>query len=292
MSNPIKPNFLGVGTQKGGTTSMYSVLRKHPQIFLPDTKEIHYFDKQFSKGVDWYLSHFSEAENYKAVGEITPNYMYDPHAPKRIAQVLGTDIKLIFIFRNPANRAFSNYKMNVGRSNEKKSFKRAIESDLQKMKRGDNYPVVFHYIKRGFYSEQVKRFLKIFPRRNMLFLLFQQDTIDNRAVAFDQMYEFLGVDLVNLPVNVKLTPDVQVRSPKADKILNTAHPINQFAKKLIPSKKLRADIKYFFTKLNQKPNADKAELEAMRPFLINEVYKNDILELQSLIKRDLSAWLE
>ncbi len=80
------------------------------------------------------------------------------------------------------------------------------------------------------------------------------------------------------------------KSIKANEILNTAHPINQFAKKLIPSKKIRTNIKYFFTKLNQKSTADICELEEIRPFLINEIYKESILNLEKLIDRDLSSW--
>jgi len=178
MDLKTKITFLGVGTQKGGTTSMYSILRKHPQIFLSDTKEIHYFDKNYKENIDWYLSYFDEQENFKAVGEITPNYMYDEKTPERIFNDLGKDIKLIFILRNPADRAFSNYKMNIVRNNETKTFKDAVENDLKKIKNKEEYPVVFHYIKRGLYDEQIKRFLNYFSKDNMLFLLFEDDTLD------------------------------------------------------------------------------------------------------------------
>ena len=289
MSLKTKITFLGVGTQKGGTTSMYSILRKHPQIFLPDTKEIHYFDKNYHEKIDWYLSYFKDIENYKAIGEITPNYMYDKDTPERIYNDLGKDVKLIFIFRNPADRAFSNYKMNIQRNNEQNSFKEAVEIDLERIKKKDDYDVVFHYIKRGFYDEQIKRFYKFFDKKNMLFLLFKEDTLKNREESFKKIYEFIGVDTLDIPVNVKITPNVTFKSEKTDKILNTAHPINQFAKKLI---KLRTNIKYFFTKINQKPTANKSELEEIRPFLINEIYKESILNLEKLIDRDLSSWLK
>jgi hypothetical protein len=164
--------------------------------------------------------------------------------------------------------------------------------DLERIKTKADYPVDWQYINKGFYDIQIKRYLKYFPIENMLFILFEEDFLQNRNQTFEKIYNFLGVEHEDISVNVKITPQTKFKSNKADQILNTAHPINQFAKKLIPSKKLRTDIKYFFTKLNQKPNADKAELEAMRPFLINEVYNDSILELEALIKRDLSAWLK
>ncbi len=288
-----KPNFLVVGTQKAGTTAMYSVLRQHSQIFLPETKEIHYFDKKFEKGFDWYIENFNGARpKHIAIGEITPNYMYDENVPQRIFSNLGENIKLIFIFRNPADRAFSNYKMNIQRNNETNTFKKAIELDLQRIKNNEQYPVVFHYIKRGFYDEQVTRFLKYFDKKNILFLLFKKDLIDNRRKTFKLIYEFLGINDENIPVNVKITPNVTHRSSKIEKILNTSNGINKFAKKIIPDKVFRTNIKYFLTKINQKPTAKISELNEIKPYLINEIYRNSILNMQNLINADLSNWLK
>ncbi|MCD4793931.1 MAG: sulfotransferase domain-containing protein [Bacteroidales bacterium] len=286
-----KPTFLGVGTQKAGTTSMYSILRNHPQIFLPETKEIHYFDKYYHKPVEWYLRYFDKATNENAIGEITTNYIYDKPAPERIFNILGKNIKLIFILRNPADRAFSNYKMNIERQNETLTFKKVIERDLIQIKKKIDYNTEFHYIKRGFYVDQIKRYLKLFNRNNMLILLFEEDIIKNRKKTFEKIYDFLDVDILDLPVNVKITPNTKYKSKKFNKILNTSHPINQFAKKLIPSQKTRTNIKYLFTKLNQKPVAQKSELEEIRAMLINNIYKSSILELQDLTGKDLSDWL-
>ena len=285
-----KPSFLVVGTQKAGTTSMYDILKNHPEIYIPDTKEIHFFDKNYEKGTAWYFDQFPNPDKKRVIGEVTPNYMYDQNAPQRIYNDLGKNIKLIFIFRNPADRIFSNYKMNVGRNHEQNSFKDAIYQDLEKMKNNEQYPVVFHYVKRGFYDTQLKRFLELFERKNLLFLLFEEDTINNRKKTFEKIYRFLEVENANISVDVKVTPDIAWKSNRIDKILNTAHPINQLIKNFIPSKNLRMKMKYWLMHFNRKPHGDKNELEEMRPFLIDEIYKESIINLEKLIDKDLSAW--
>lgn len=287
-----KPNFLCVGTQKAGTSSIHAILKQHSQIFLPRTKELHFFDREenYTQGIEWYSQNYSGITTETAIGEVSHGYLYSKNAPERIMQHLGKDVKLLFSLRNPADRAFSNYKMIVGRGLEKNKFKKAIKIDLKKIKNSEQYAIPFHYINRGFYYQQIQNFLKIFPKENMFFILFENDFLNNRKHTFEKIYNFLGVEYEDISVNVKITPQTHYKNQNADKILNTTHPINQFAKKIIPSKKLRTNIKYFFTKLNQKPTANISELEEMRPFLINEVYKESILNLEKLIDRDLSSW--
>ncbi len=155
----------------------------------------------------------------------------------------------------------------------------------------ETYDLDHNYINRGFYDFQINRYIELFDRRNMFIMLFEEDFLQNREQIINNLFKFLQVNENEIVgVNIKSTPGKASKSNNADKILNTSHPINQLAKKLIPSKKLRTNIKYFFTKLNQKPTANKSELEEMRPFLINEVYKESILNLEKIIDRDLSSW--
>ncbi|MCD4793932.1 MAG: sulfotransferase domain-containing protein [Bacteroidales bacterium] len=286
------PTFILAGAQKAGTTSMFNILKQHSQIFLPKTKEIHFFDinKNYKQGIDWYAGHFKDSENYICRGEVTPNYMFADYVPERIYNSSRKDIKLIYILRNPADRAFSHYKMRVGRGFEKNPFKYSVKLNVKelnlKSKETDH-----NYITRGFYSEQIKRYLEYFEIKNMFFILFEEDFLSNRKKTIQNLLKFLQVnENEKIGIDIQSIPGGKSKSEKANKILNTPHPINQFAKKIIPSKKLRTNIKYFITKLNQKPTADKSELEEIRPFLINEIYKDSILELEKIINRDLSSW--
>jgi len=118
------PDFIIIGAMKSGTTTLHNILRQHSQIFLPPEKEIHYFDidKNYTKGLDYYASFFNDAKRYQLIGEITPRYIWNSQIAQRIAKDLGTKTKLIAILRNPADRAFSHYKMNILNKSEKRSF--------------------------------------------------------------------------------------------------------------------------------------------------------------------------
>ncbi|OQX76276.1 MAG: hypothetical protein B6D64_10165 [Bacteroidetes bacterium 4484_276] len=284
-------NFLGVGTAKAGTTTMFYILKDHPQIFLPSVKEIQFFDRNYDNGMDWYFKHFKETQGQKAIGEITPNYMYDAHAPKRILKHLGPDVKLIFILRNPADRAYSNYLMNYGRKTELQSFEDAFNNDLKRMDTSEVYDDIFHYVKKGFYDVQIKRMLKSFSKKNMLFLLFEEDFLKHRKKSFNRIYDFLGVERLNISVDKWENPSKDLRIKNIDGILDTPNPINQFAKAIIPNKNARVRLKYFIKELNRKKRKEKTELENLRGFIINNQYKESIINLEKLIDRDLSAWL-
>lgn len=124
----VKPNFLCVGAQKSGTTSLYNILKQHSEVFMPDKKELHFFDwnENFDKSTEWYFQMFQNSLKFNARGEITPNYIYKDNVAQRIFDTLGKDVKLIFMLRNPADRAFSHYKMRIGRGFEKKLLRKLL----------------------------------------------------------------------------------------------------------------------------------------------------------------------
>ena len=103
-----RPHFLGVGTQKGGTTSLYQLLKGHPDIYLPDNKEIHYFTKFYDRGDAWYRKQFEPAPAGQLRGEITPYYLFHAAVPKRI-HALRSDMKIIALLRHPVERTLSQY---------------------------------------------------------------------------------------------------------------------------------------------------------------------------------------
>lgn len=108
----MQPNFLILGPPKTATTWLFHCLNEHPQIFVPSIKQVHFFDRNYNNGSVWYLKNFESApEHSKAVGELTPDYFSLPKAAEKIKMSLGTTLKLIVIHRDPAERAYSEYKM-------------------------------------------------------------------------------------------------------------------------------------------------------------------------------------
>ena len=102
------PDFLGIGTQKGGTTYLHRLLQQHSQVFLAHPKEVHYFSLHQNRGLDWYADHFAEASIEQHCGEVTPYYLFHSLAAERIQAAIPS-VKLIVLLRDPVERALSQY---------------------------------------------------------------------------------------------------------------------------------------------------------------------------------------
>ena len=188
-------NFLGVGAQKCGTTTLYHILKQHPDIFMAERKEIHFFDdsNNYSKGINWYKeTYFKDTGHAKAIGEITPAYMFLEHIPEKILKDLGRDIKFIFMLRNPVDRAYSNYKMELGRNNEHETFLKAIELESERIVESESTKKTYSYVQRGFYAKQIKKYLKYFPEENMMFVIFEEFIKEPTNIS-KEIFKFLGV---------------------------------------------------------------------------------------------------
>lgn len=131
----LLPNFIIIGAQKGGTSSMFSYLKQHPQLQLPDIKEIHFFDNNYQKGSTWYKSHFPLIiVKNKLTGEASPYYLFHPHVPQRVIQ-LCPKVKLIVMLRNPADRAYSHYMMqNKRKIDPLPTFEEAIDAEESRLR--------------------------------------------------------------------------------------------------------------------------------------------------------------
>lgn len=182
------PDFLIVGAMKAGTSTLAHYLRQHPQIYMPDS-ELHFFDKDknFNKGVDWYKEKFEKGKEGQLIGEKTPTYSYLPECPERIADIIP-DVQLIWIFRDPVDRAYSNYWHAVNAGIERLSFKEAIEKEERRVENN----VFYGYKKRSRYVEQVNRYLEYFSKENMCFLFFK-NLIRERDRELARAYEFLNI---------------------------------------------------------------------------------------------------
>ena len=118
------PDFIIIGCQRGGTTSLYNYITSHPDVEPASQKELHFFDYNFDKGLDWYKDQFPDN---KITGETSPYYIIHPHAPRRIAQA-KPDVKILILLRNPGDRAYSHYNLEVKIGHEKLSFEDAIKN--------------------------------------------------------------------------------------------------------------------------------------------------------------------
>lgn len=184
------PNFLIIGSQKAGTTSLYHILKQHPQIYMPETKELNFFFKEdaYARGVDAYTAHFADAADQLARGEASPGYICHPEAPARIHELLP-DVKLILTVRNPIKRAISQYWDNRRHLNEPLTFAQALDAYLS----DDYQPGKIGYFSRGVYMRYIRRYLAYFPREHLLVLPFEE-MISSPEDFYRRIFAFLGVD--------------------------------------------------------------------------------------------------
>jgi len=198
--------FIVAGAQKSGTTALHYFLKKHSQIALPDRQELHFFDDEeiFSCLVDYERLHrhfrplarstrllFATARQATA-GEVTPSYLYWKPAMQRIWNY-NPQIKLVILLRSPIDRAFAHWNMQRFKDREPLDFLDALKEEPRRIAQ----PLTvesrrFAYVDRGFYSEQLERVFKFFPREQVKVVKFE-DFRDRKQEMLDEIFEFLGV---------------------------------------------------------------------------------------------------
>jgi hypothetical protein len=183
------PNFLIAGVQRGGTTSLNKMLNQHPDLYIAP-KEIHFFDKHYTKGIDWYKKHFAGIKG-GLCGEKCPEYIYFEECLQRIKHH-RPEMKFIVSLRNPVERAISYYKASRGlRSIHPRSALQEGIHKAQDIVRLKNYSY-FHFLHRGFYVDQIRTFLKYFDRSQLYIIIFEKFK-QQPAFEVNNVFPFLGL---------------------------------------------------------------------------------------------------
>jgi hypothetical protein len=210
----VLPDFLIIGAQKCGTTSLYEYLIQHPDIYAATAKEVGYFDRYYQKGLPWYRSQFPSAFRKWYVrlilgrafltGEASTGYILNPHALKRISKIVPK-AKLILMLRNPVDRAYSHYQHALRMKRESLSFEEAVKKEPERIRDtwkrmlGDeNYYnlniALYAYLKTGLYIDQVRVLMSYFSKEQVL-IIKNEDFDANPAAVVKRVLKFLGVDV-------------------------------------------------------------------------------------------------
>ena len=207
----VLPDFYIIGVEKAGTSSLFGYLTQHPYAYAPISKEINFYSKYYSKGIDWYKicfpfkfeKFFKKMINGKFItGEASVRYFDYPHSLNRLKK-FTPKAKLILMLRNPIDRAFSEFASTSRTGRETLSFQDAINSEetrtaeeYNKMLKNENY---FHetffrfaYLKRGIYADNLERWFKIFPREQFL-IIKSEDFFENPSVVYNRALSFLSL---------------------------------------------------------------------------------------------------
>lgn len=178
----MKLDFIVIGCSRSGTTWIHDNIIHHPEIYLPnEINEPHFFSKYYHKGFEYYQDMFKPLKGEKAVGEITPDYIYSKEAARRI-KTFNPNIKLIVVVRNPVDRLYSMYWILRGKYKDQNQF-----SFEEKIKRDPQL------ITQGFFIDHIENYLEHFNRDQIFVLLF--DEIKSNPTSFlKKIYSFIGVD--------------------------------------------------------------------------------------------------
>jgi len=274
------PTFLVIGAAKSGTTSLYYYLKQHPKIFLPKIKEINYFafkgqkaGRFWAKTLEEYEAYFTDTGDFDVVGEVTPLYFSTKGTPERIKKLIP-NAKIIAILRNPIDRAYSHYNMYVRAGRENRTVEEAL-MDINSV-----------YTRVGFYFKNLSKYFALFDSKNIKILFFDELQSEPKKLM-KALYEFLEVDAnISLDFTVKHASGYVPKNKYLNKILKSDF-IRFKLKQLIPQKLIGLVLKLkncYSTKPPSLPNE-------LRSALIS-IYKDDILNLQEYLQKDLSRWIK
>lgn len=293
MTNVIWPNVFIVGAAKAGTTSLYAYLKQHPQVFMSPVKEPHFFSKvqpqkeqsHIVKSItneSKYLSLFRDAGGFKAIGEASPSYLWSTQAPYRIREKVP-NARIIVILRDPVDRAYSHYLMDVRGGYQKLPFYEAIRQDYDKAQKG--WGVSHLYVELGLYHEQLRRYLGVFPPSQLLVLMFQDLRTDCGGLLLN-VARFLNIDakpIESIMIKKVHNPYASPRTESARWVLGSRC-VRRMSATVFP-RVLRLWVRdRLLLKSVEKPLLD----PRARAFL-KDIYRPEIEKLEYLLGKELSG---
>lgn len=209
----VLPDYLLIGGQRCGTTSLQEVLTQHPNVTSARLmKGVHYFDTAYHRGLPWYQTHFPtrlqagwtqrRTGSPLLVGDASPYYLFHPLALERIANDLP-GVKLVALLRDPVERTISHYKHEVRRGNEPHQLEAALDLEpvrlageaeriVAEQPRYNSFPhQTFSYTARSRYVDQIRRVRSLFGADSVLILQSETFFADPEAV-YTRVLDFLG----------------------------------------------------------------------------------------------------
>ncbi|MGF1491702.1 MAG: sulfotransferase [Microcoleaceae cyanobacterium] len=299
----VMPNFLLVGAAKAGTSAIYDYISQHPQIYMSPEKEPMFFAFEGEKpnfqgpgddhsayyysitDLETYEALFNQVSNEVAIGEASALYLYHEQAPERIQHYIPK-VKLVMILRHPVERAYSNF-LHLVRDNREPvtDFEQAMQQEDNRIE--NHWEWFWHYRHLGLYAEQIKRYLERFDRSQIKIYLYEDFVADSDGLIRD-CFEFLEVDPDFTPdTSRKVNASGFTKNKALHSFLRQPNPIKEMVKLILPTQLGRQIKTYLHNKNLEKPQLS-GELKKQ---LVEDYFYDDIIELQTLIERDLSDWL-
>jgi hypothetical protein len=199
------PDFLILGAQRAGSSSLFAYVCAHPGVAEPSHKEIHFFDNNWFRGLPWYRRHFPPRAGLRGriTGEASPYYLFHPAVPGRVAATFP-DVRLLAILRDPVERAYSSYQLSRRQGYETLEFEEALAREDKRLAGEEDRLLSdprylsdahrrFSYRTRGLYAEQLERWYERFPREQLL-VVRSEDLFADPDATLQTVFAFLGLE--------------------------------------------------------------------------------------------------
>lgn len=291
------PNFFVIGAPKCGTTTLYHLLKQHPQIYMPSVKEPGFFssDRQYARGLDYYVeSFFRNADRWPVRGEATPWYLYPPQVPERIAAAVGEDARFIAILRDPVERTYSMYLDQVRRGTEHLPFEEALQMEPRRSDEAGPLvnPYVSAYAECSHFATHLHRYIDRFGPDRLLVLL-QDDLAAAPENVVRTIHRFLRIEeRGGLDTTLHSNPSGVPRSALVERTLraldNASPQVRNRLARAVPARVYRPALEAVVRR-NLKPVPPppmKPETEQR----LRAEFADDVRALESLLGRNLSHW--
>jgi len=282
------PNFMVVGTQKAGTTWLFECLNEHPEVFVPELKEVHYFcppDRcrvsRADKGENWYRGLYTKAKGAKALGDMTTDYMYLPGVAAALHQ-FSPHLKLAFLLRDPVERAYSQYWMRRRQTPGAGDFRSELAANP-------------NLVGRGLYYRQIASFLKYFPREQCRIWIYEEVMADP-AKFFADFCRFIGVDDSFRPKSLtQRIGETKVMDPRLGSLLyRVGSPIINLPAILPIWRFLRRNTRIKEIVFGTAPGGEKrssyAPLTPAERRDVGQMFAEENRQLFNLLGREIPAW--
>ncbi len=297
------PDFLIVGHPKCGTTALYEMLRAHPEIFMPELKETRFFAPELHPGtrgdglhpgtLEEYLALFAPAAPGQRAGEASPSYLRSEHAAARIAEV-APQARVIAILREPASFVRSlHLELLRDHVETEKDLRRALALEPERRLEIERRPGLV-YSRYVHYVEQLRRYEAVFPREQMLVLIYDDFLADNEGTV-RRVLRFLDVDEHTPIARSEANPTVRVRSPGLYGLVRSLYlgrgavaPVKRAITALTPRAARRKALELLRRRvLYGRPQEPDAQLAAE----LRERFRAEVVALSGYLDRDLvSLW--
>jgi hypothetical protein len=287
----IWPNFYLVGAAKAGTTSIYTYLSKHPDVFFPAIKEPHFFTQVRPASAQrflieavskrsTYLRLYARAAGRSVIGDASPSYLWHPEVPQRIRTEVP-HAKITIILRDPVERAYSHYLMDYREGAQDRPFYEALIDDMERTDKG--WGVSYLYCELGLYAEQVQRYLEMFKPERVKVLMFDDFRRDPRT-ALRELANFLSLDpspLADINTSRKYNSYAAPRNRYLRRIAGAKFS-RMLGQAVVPHRLGAYIFERFFLKQAPKPPVDPRARK-----LLCSLYEPELVKLERLLDREL-----